>query len=195
MSKLSVTLEGATVQEVSINKSKFTIGRRPTNDVVLNHLGISGTHAVIEAKANDYFLEDLGSTNGTKVNGQRIKRHFLQNGDMISIAKYKLKFHVDFADKVVPPASSESQGQHAFVRVLDGINEGKELPLNKELTKLGTPNIQVANISRANNTYYLTHIEGLQATLLNEVDIGSEVRELKEGDVIDLSGTHLMFHY
>ncbi|MEO8040782.1 MAG: FHA domain-containing protein, partial [Betaproteobacteria bacterium] len=41
---------------------------------------------------NDSFLEDLGSTNGTLVNGQPIKKHFLQNSDVIEIGKYKLKY-------------------------------------------------------------------------------------------------------
>jgi hypothetical protein len=41
---------------------------------------------------NDSFLEDLGSTNGTLVNGQPVKKHFLQNNDVIEIGKYKLKY-------------------------------------------------------------------------------------------------------
>jgi pSer/pThr/pTyr-binding forkhead associated (FHA) protein len=47
---------------------------------------------VIVTILNDSFLEDLGSTNGTVVNGNPIKKHFLQNNDVIELGKYKLKF-------------------------------------------------------------------------------------------------------
>ena len=53
---------------------------------------MSGEHAVIVTILNDSFLEDLGSTNGTMVNGKPIKKHFLQNNDVIELGKYKLKY-------------------------------------------------------------------------------------------------------
>ncbi|MDO9600943.1 MAG: FHA domain-containing protein, partial [Rhodocyclaceae bacterium] len=51
-----------------------------------------GEHAVIVSILNDSFLEDLNSTNGTFVNGQQIKKHFLQNNDVIELGKYRLKY-------------------------------------------------------------------------------------------------------
>ena len=53
---------------------------------------MSGEHAVIVTILNDSFLEDLGSTNGTLVNGKPVKKHFLQNNDVIELGKYKLKY-------------------------------------------------------------------------------------------------------
>ena len=53
---------------------------------------ISGEHAVVITILNDSFLEDLGSTNGTFINGQSVKKHFLQNGDVIELGKYRLKY-------------------------------------------------------------------------------------------------------
>jgi len=53
---------------------------------------VSGEHAVIVTILQDSFLEDLGSTNGTVVNSQSIKKHFLQNNDIIELGKYKLKY-------------------------------------------------------------------------------------------------------
>lgn len=196
MAKISVTLEGATLQEISISKPKLTIGRRPNNDVVLNHLAISGNHAVIEMQMNDCYLEDLNSTNGTQVNGQPVKRHFLQNGDVISLAKYLIKFE---ADSKLHGGSGQISGtvsttiKHAFVKVMNGSNAGRQLILSKELTTLGSPGVQVATITRTNNNYFLTHVEGAKPTLVNEAAIGNKVRELKHGDIIDMSGTQLMF--
>ena len=196
MAKISVTLEGAILQEIPINKPKVTIGRRPNNDVVLNHLAISGNHAVIELQMNDCYLEDLSSTNGTQVNGQPVRRHFLQNGDVISLAKYLIKFE---SDSKLNGESSQISGtvftpvKHAFVKVLNGSNAGRQLILSKELTTLGSPGVQVATITRTNNTYFLTHVEGAKPTMVNHVAIGNKVLELKQGDLIDMSGTQLMF--
>lgn len=92
MAKLILSMDGLVLKEVPLTKERTTIGRRPHNDVVIDNLAVSGEHAVIVTILNDSFLEDLGSTNGTMVNGQPIKKHFLQNNDMIELGKYKLKF-------------------------------------------------------------------------------------------------------
>jgi pSer/pThr/pTyr-binding forkhead associated (FHA) protein len=59
---------------------------------VIDNSAISAEHAVIVSMLQDAFLEDLNSTNGTRVNGQRIKKHFLKNDDVIELAKYKIRF-------------------------------------------------------------------------------------------------------
>jgi len=92
MSKLILSMDGLVLKEISLNEERTTIGRRPSNDIVIDNLAISGEHAAIITILNDSFLEDLGSTNGTLVNGQTIKKHFLQNNDLIELGKYKLKF-------------------------------------------------------------------------------------------------------
>ena len=51
---------------------KITLGRDKGNDIVLDERLVSRRHAVIQKIGQEYFLEDLGSTNGTQVNGQRV---------------------------------------------------------------------------------------------------------------------------
>ena len=75
-----------------MTKERTTIGRKPHNDIQIDNLAVSGEHAVIVTILNDSFLEDLGSTNGTVVNGNPVKKHFLQNNDVVELGKYKLKF-------------------------------------------------------------------------------------------------------
>jgi hypothetical protein len=90
--KLILSMDGLVLKEIPINKERMTIGRKPHNDIQIDNLAISGEHSAIVTILNDSFLEDLNSTNGTMVNGQQIKKHFLQNGDVIELGKYKLKF-------------------------------------------------------------------------------------------------------
>ena len=92
MAKLIMSLDNAVIREVPLEKERFTIGRKAHNDIQIDNLAVSGEHALIVTILNDSFLEDLGSTNGTLVNGNPVKKHILQTNDVIEIGKYKLKF-------------------------------------------------------------------------------------------------------
>ena len=92
MAKLILSLDGQVIKEFTLNKERSTIGRKPHNDIQIDNLAVSGEHAIIMTILNDSFLEDLGSTNGTLVNGQPVKKHFLQDNDVVEIGKYKLKY-------------------------------------------------------------------------------------------------------
>lgn len=103
MAKLILSMDGLVLKEIVINKERMTIGRKPNNDIQIDNLAISGEHAAIVTILNDSFLEDLGSTNGTLVNGQPVKKHFLRTNDLIELGKYKLKF---ISDPVVAGAGA-----------------------------------------------------------------------------------------
>ena len=92
MAKLILSMDNLVLKDIGLDKERTTIGRKPHNDIQIDNLAISGEHAVVITILNDSFLEDLGSTNGTFVNGQAIKKHFLQNGDTIELGKYRLKY-------------------------------------------------------------------------------------------------------
>lgn len=106
MAKLILSMDGLVLKEISLSKERTTIGRKPHNDIQIDNLAVSGEHAVIVTILNDSFLEDLGSTNGTLVNGQPIKKHFLQPNDVIELGKYKLKY-INEAPKVAAAADFE----------------------------------------------------------------------------------------
>jgi hypothetical protein len=99
MAKLILSLDGLVLKEIPLTKERTTIGRKPQNDIQIDNLAISGEHAVILTLINDSFLEDLNSTNGTFVNGQAVKKHFLQDGDVIELGKYHLKYLSEQAQK------------------------------------------------------------------------------------------------
>lgn len=92
MAKMILSMDGLVLKEIPLNKERVTIGRKPQNDIQIDNLAISGEHAAIVTILNDSFLEDLGSTNGTLVNGQPVKKHFLKNNDVVELGKYKLKY-------------------------------------------------------------------------------------------------------
>ena len=95
MAKLILSMDGQVLKEIPLSKERITIGRKAQNDVQIDNLAVSGEHAVIVSIMDDAFLEDLGSTNGTMVNGKTVKKHFLQDNDVVELGKYKLKYVVE----------------------------------------------------------------------------------------------------
>lgn len=92
MAKLVLSLNGAVQGEYELDREKLIIGRKPGNDIQIDNLAVSGKHSMIITILDDSFLEDLGSTNGTYVNGKLVKKHALKNGDIIAIGKHELKY-------------------------------------------------------------------------------------------------------
>jgi pSer/pThr/pTyr-binding forkhead associated (FHA) protein len=281
MAKLILSMDGLVLKEIPLAKERTTIGRKPHNDIQIDNLAVSGEHAVIVTILNDSFLEDLGSTNGTVVNGNAIKKHFLQNNDIIELGKYKLKFvgeaapaaagapageKADFEKTMVlrpsqmkaaadqakamaaaaggglagaqaaavaqRAAAVQAAGQSATalgvadkdaarapaaapaaaapgsatataparpgqpmgaIQLLSGGNAGKELELNKPLTTLGKPGVQVAVLTRRPQGYFITHVEGSSRPAVNGQQIGAAPHALKDHDVIELAGVKMEF--
>ena len=107
MAKLILSLEGSVIREIPIDKERIMIGRKPQNDIQIENLAVSSEHACIVTILADSFLEDLGSTNGTLVNGNPVKKHILQNNDVIEIGKYKMKYVIDATTAAASAAPAE----------------------------------------------------------------------------------------
>ncbi len=85
---------------------------------------------------------------------------------------------------------------NAKLQVLSGTFAGRELELNKALTTLGSPSIQVAAITRRAEGFYIVHVDGGKQNkhpLVNGQDIGAEALKLSDNDVIELAGVKMGF--
>jgi len=99
MYKLLQIVDGNLVSEHPLTGERFNIGRNPGNDLQPDDASVSGNHAAIRLTPSAYLedmldvsVEDLGSTNGTRVNGKRVSRQLLKHGDMLSLGTLVLKF-------------------------------------------------------------------------------------------------------
>ena len=92
MAKLVLLVPNGTTLDVPLRRERLTLGRRPDNDVCLPNLAVSGEHAVVMTILSDSFLEDLGSTNGTLVNGEPIQEKELKHEDRITIGQNAVHF-------------------------------------------------------------------------------------------------------
>jgi len=92
MARLILSLDGQTLAEYNMTKERYTVGRLPDNDIRIDNAAVSGHHSLIINILNDSFLEDLNSTNGTYVNGKLIKKHALQQGDVVTVGHHQLRY-------------------------------------------------------------------------------------------------------
>jgi hypothetical protein len=104
--KLVLYLADGSTLDIRLERERITIGRRADNDVCLPYPAVSGEHAALVTILSDSFLEDLGSTNGTLVNGKPIAKHFLRDREQIDIGRQKLVYLADESVKLDPTAQS-----------------------------------------------------------------------------------------
>lgn len=280
MAKLILSLDHALLNEYPLDQERLTIGRRPTNDIQIDNLAVSGEHAAVVKLGNDFYIEDLNSTNGTLVNATPIKRHLLQHEDLVEFGKYQLRYineraanaagdgdfektmiirpsamrsteqntpaaplgmpkapdvaavemplsspNVRVTDAApaqvvpamemetdvkpvdaaaIPPAAApratapgagaSSNEPTGKIQVLNGSSAGRELVLNKALTTLGKPGVQVAVITKRPNGYFITHVEGKVFPIVNGTTAGAQAFALKDHDVIELAGVKMEFY-
>lgn len=220
MPRLILSMDGLVLKEMPLEKERTTIGRKPNNDIQIDNLAISGEHAAIVTIQNDAFLEDLNSTNGTYVNGQPVKKHVLQNNDVVELGKYRLKFLTEHsaggseqdeavafgsavavdapAAGVVPSAEPAAVAAPAanvvgMIQILSGTHAGRTLELSKSLTTLGKPGTQVAVITRRPHGYFITHVEGTVFPVVNGHSLDAQAHRLNDHDIIEIAGVKMEF--
>ena len=83
---------GRAGESFTIDRDRMSIGRTPDAAVFLDDVTVSRNHALIVRREDGFYIDDLGSLNGTYVNRRRIESHRLEDGDEIQIGKYKLSY-------------------------------------------------------------------------------------------------------
>jgi pSer/pThr/pTyr-binding forkhead associated (FHA) protein len=92
--RLVVKLKNRPIKTYPFHGNEVSVGRLPQNDVVIDNLSVSRRHAVITRASNGYTLSDLGSKNGTFLNGKPVEKAELSHGDTITIGKYQIVFQI-----------------------------------------------------------------------------------------------------
>jgi pSer/pThr/pTyr-binding forkhead associated (FHA) protein len=98
---LLVPLDGS--RPIELTKDLTLVGRKEDCDLRLDHKSVSKLHCVIAKTDGLLLLRDLGSTNSTRVNGQRVRRAALLPNDQLTIANYKFRVQFGAGDEPAPP--------------------------------------------------------------------------------------------
>jgi len=215
MPKLILTLDGAVIREYTIDKDSITIGRKHGNDIQLNDLTISGRHSLISKVGDNIFIDDLGSTNGTLLNGARIAKSKLHHGDVIQVGNYQFTFfsqeeedyeptmflraeieETKVIDTKLKPTPENTGTKLGAVKVLSGPLRNKTLELRKPFNTLGFNGSKMAIIARNASNYTISAIkndDSINIAMVNGKNIPVEPLELEENDLIELANTQIEF--
>ncbi|TAM45582.1 MAG: FHA domain-containing protein [Gammaproteobacteria bacterium] len=214
MGKIVIKLNNSVVDHVELNQGDTRIGRKPGCEIHLDNLSVSGEHANIFTIGGDSFVQDLGSTNGTYVNGKKVAKHHLKSGDSVNIGKYTLMYlqddveaPSDYAKTVIittpvqpepikssAPATEKIVKQaplgQAVIIALGGA--GKRIELTKTVTNLGKGGRRAGTITRTADGYLLAS-GGDDHPKLNGRPVSGKQVKLRNGDIIEVAGTRLQF--
>jgi pSer/pThr/pTyr-binding forkhead associated (FHA) protein len=176
MAKLVIKFGGQVLKEIPLDKPLITIGRRADNDVVIDNLAVSRYHARVVEDSGAFFIEDIGSTNGTYLNDMRVAKQRLRAGDQIRIGKHVLVYEEDVAitgstfplgatpecDRTVQPPSDEAgasqlssalsktvrQGDAIGVLlVVEGKTDQQEYRLSERISIVGSEETAVVRLT------------------------------------------------
>jgi hypothetical protein len=116
----------------------------------------------------------------------------LEDHDTIVIARFHIEYVSGPRRAPIEPAD-DAVAMVGSIEVRTGANAGKRLMLTKPLSTLGKPGVQVVAITREGAHYYIKHVDGARAPLVNGVAPGTAPRRLQHGDAIELDGADMVF--
>src|SRR3982751_5137159 len=90
--RVVVSLDGSILTEVEITKPVTVVGRHPACDICIDHPAVSGRHMLFRIVNTTPYVEDLASTNGTKVNGHPTQHQVVHHLDLVEVGMHKLHF-------------------------------------------------------------------------------------------------------
>jgi pSer/pThr/pTyr-binding forkhead associated (FHA) protein len=106
-----IPLDGGT--PIEIRKDMTLVGRKEDSDLRLDHKSVSKQHCVLVKTDGLLLVRDLGSTNGTRVNGQRVRRAALLPNDQLHIASFRFRVYLGPGE---PPAGADQNTQQMDAR-------------------------------------------------------------------------------
>lgn len=217
--KLLVKLRGQGSRSIELTGDRFTIGRKPDNDLPIEDHTVSSRHATIVRVQSVYFIEDLQSTNGTSVNGRQIERAQLHDADVITIGKHRLIFQDSPAsstaiaaasadlDQTIAISNKQMTGAAMAAKIL--VTAGKTDRLEYQLTKganlIGSqegaairlcgwfaPKTAALIAVRA-GMWSVSPSQGTKRLMVNGTSVPVQ-QQLKDGDVIEVAGVSMTFY-
>ena len=212
MSKLTLSFKGQILKVITLLQGDMLIGSDPSCVIHIDSLAVQPQHARIETHEQISKLIDLGTEEGTYVNQTRISEHLLKNDDLIRIGKYTLTYTyketVNMVNEPPPPPAptftdvleeqerlaDETDPRTAFLQIMNGANLGKTLRIHRAMTNLGKIGIATAIITRRNDGFYLSYLEGKQPPTIDKKPIGEKAEKLNDGDIIQVGNVKMQFY-
>ncbi len=135
MAKVLLKFKEAVIKEIPLDQDVMTIGRKTDNDIVIDNQAVSGYHARIKKEVNCLFIEDASSLNGTYINGQKISKGELHNGDVVLIGVHTLDVILEKARETNTKEGFTVRGRSMDETVVIGAEEQKKILASQDKEK------------------------------------------------------------
>ncbi|HGG61085.1 MAG TPA: FHA domain-containing protein [Gammaproteobacteria bacterium] len=195
MAQLILSTDGEIVDTFPLETDVVTIGRHEDNDIHIDCMSVSGFHSRVVKVANEYFIEDLKSTNHTFVNSDQVTMAPLSDGDVLTLGSHSLKFELG-EDEVGNDDGGGSNGvDTARLVARNGANVGP-ISINGGMVTFGKTGEHVAAVTRRGDQYYCLHVDGgsnQAQTLLNGSPVPAEGKPINPHDIVKVAGIEMEF--
>lgn len=212
MSKLTLIFRGKVLKIFPVIQGEMLIGSDPECTIHIDSLAVQPRHASVTTSGDITVLRDLGTADGTFINNKRIEEHELKDGELIRVGKHNLSYAYEAvvsppAEEQRPPAIPEVEEEEqeetdepmpaehktGVLQFLSGSNLGRTISLQRNMTNIGKPGVQLAVITRRSDGYYIAHLEGQLPTLVGKTPLGDDRHLLQDGDIIVMGNVKMQF--
>ncbi|MCU7809912.1 MAG: FHA domain-containing protein [Candidatus Thiodiazotropha sp. (ex Notomyrtea botanica)] len=208
MPKLTLSFKGHIIDVFHLEKEETRVGRDEGCDIRIDSLAIAPQQALISQIDDDnHQLSAMDQAFPVLVNHDKIETKSLHHGDVIQIGKHTLSYSedtmelgadlgTDLRQREVEshPSGDEDQSTSGMLQIMNGENFGRIIPLKRNMTRIGHVGGDCAMVSKRDDGFFLSFLEGAHPPIVNHHAIGDESYRLNEGDIIEVGGTKMQFH-
>ena len=209
MSKLTLSFKGKVLKVFPVLKGSMMLGSDPGCTIHIDSLALQPEHAQIDTVNNESVIRDLNTDEGTFIGQTKLESlHPLKDGDVIRVGKHTLAYsfseeitseadavHENLVEEEPAPIKMEAQEKtQGWLQILNGANLGKTMSLNKSMTNLGKPGVSTAVITKRQDGYFISQLEGNHPLLIKNKELGEKSQQLTDGDTIQIGNIKMQFY-
>lgn len=190
-------------------EGSMILGSDPSCAIYIDSLAIQAKHAQIDTSKNESAIRDLGTEEGTFIGTTKLESmHPLKDGDVIRVGKHTLAY--SYSENITSevenstgteedieeaPVQMEAQEKtQGWLQIMNGSNLGKTMSLNKSMTNLGKPGVSTAVITKRQDGYFISQLEGQHPLLIKNKELGEKSLQLTDGDTIQIGNIKMQFY-
>lgn len=211
MSKLTLSFKGKILKVFPVLNGTMVIGSDPGCTIHIDSLAVQPRHAEITTANNQTTIRDLGSAEGTFINQAKLEGpHVLKDGELVRVGKHTLSYTFEemperpdannvsatSSQPVIEdePVIKKADNRQGWLQIMSGQNLGKTMSLNRAMTNLGKPGMSMVVISKRNDGYFISQLEGKHPSTVQNQPIGEKPLKLSDGDLIQIGNVKMQFY-
>lgn len=211
MSTLTLSFKGKVLKVYPSLDGSMTLGSDPRCEIHIDSLALSPQHTQIDTHHNQTSIRDLNTEQGTFVGNTKVTdTQTLKDGDVIRVGKHTLKYTYsedapvtknnasgNLSETAAPRMQEqevEQEKTQGWLQIMNGANLGKTMSLNKSMTNLGKPGISTAVITKRQEGYFISQLEGEHPLLIKDKALGEKSMQLIDGDTIQIGNIKMQFY-